>query len=81
MGEGNNLLLDLKCAVGCSYLSDLHYNDHWINKQAEELILAIPLVGYTLKEWNEAASYITGEKCNFQSVEEARAKIVLKVCK
>lgn len=76
MREVNTLLIEIQNAVGCPYLSDLHTDCRLLNKQSKELILAIPLERYPLQDWNGAASYIKGERCSYQSVDEARAKIV-----
>ena len=76
MKEVNTLLIEIQHAVGCPYLSDLHSDCRLLNKLSKELLLAIPLERYPLQNWNEAATYITGQRCSFASLEEARAKIV-----
>lgn len=72
----NTLLIEIQNSVGCPYLSDLHTDCRLLQKQSKELILAIPPERFPLQDWNDAASYITGERCSYPSVDKAKAKIV-----
>ncbi|MEF9940639.1 MAG: hypothetical protein RSL74_06935 [Clostridium sp.] len=75
MVETDELLIEIQKAIGCCYLSDLHFDSRFLSAESKAQILAIPLERYTLQEWNVAAAYITEEKCCYQTSEEARARI------
>ncbi|WP_294466738.1 hypothetical protein [uncultured Anaerofustis sp.] len=63
------LLEYLSFKVGCMYLSDLRYNENLYNIQHE--LRSIDPNIYSLKEWNDAVNYITGERYEFDNVNEA----------
>ncbi|MCR2032919.1 hypothetical protein [Anaerofustis stercorihominis] len=63
------LLENLSFKVGCMYLSDLRYNENLYNIQHE--LRSIDPNIYSLKEWNDAVNYITGERYEFDNVNEA----------
>lgn len=63
------LLEYLSFKVGCMYLSDLRYSKHLYN--IKHVLRSIDPNIYSLKEWNDAVNYITGEKYEFDNVNEA----------
>ncbi|MEG1578523.1 MAG: hypothetical protein RR336_07145 [Oscillospiraceae bacterium] len=77
MAKSDKLLSEIQKKIGCYYLSDLHFHCRFLSEQSKAHILAIPLERYSLQEWNAAAAYITGEKCGYQTAEEARARIAV----
>ena len=73
-----NLLLEtLSQKTGVTYLSDLH---DLSNRQAIlQAVRQVPSGRYSLQAWNDAASYITGEECNFDDEAPAR-KFLIEYC-
>lgn len=70
------LLHLIQAEVGCNYLSDLYlitFNEH-----VKDFIRSIPPSQYSLKEWNEAVSYLLQTSCYFESVEEAKHELLEK---
>lgn len=65
------LLEVLQFRVGCMYLSDLHIpaNFPLIRRQLQK----IDPVCFSLRDWNDAVAYITGEKACFDSPAQAAA--------
>lgn len=62
-------LLDyLAKECGVQYLSDLHYTDKW-RLQLEKMDFKR---WRDVNEWNEAASYLSGQICCFDTVAEAK---------
>ena len=76
MGEADELLVEIQKAIGCSYLSDLHFFSRLNNKKSRTHILDIPAERFSLQAWNEAVSYITGSTCRFKTVEQAKKKLL-----
>lgn len=68
------LLLEIQGFARWAYLSDLHAANDF-DERAKVLIYQIPDDLYTVDEWNQAASYVTGKPCCYQSVREAKDKI------
>ena len=70
MATEKGLLEILADKMGCSYLSDLRQecNLPKIQKELKEICQE----RFTLREWNDAASYITGNECSFSAPAEAR---------
>ena len=70
MGMEIGLLDYLAFKAGCTYLSDLHQPEnlrqaqhvlrHWTDPDA-----------FSLKEWNDAAAYLTGEQAEFETPRQA----------
>lgn len=77
MFTADYLLEAIQKAIDCPYLSDLRTDNLLANEQTKARLMEIPLGRYSVSDWNEAASYITGEKCCFASSEEARNRIIL----
>lgn len=71
----NKGLLDILAEkAGCMYLSDLrqpHVNSILIHSLRE-----IDSSAFGLREWNEAAEYLTGKNCSFESREEVKKYIL-----
>ena len=69
MKEKDRLLEKISTQIGCMYISDLHQLDF-----LPHILYAVRKISiqekYDAKEWNDAISYILGEKCTFQSQEE-----------
>ena len=68
--KGKNRLLEkISTQIGCMYISDLHQPDF-----LQHILHAVRKISiqekYETEEWNDAISYIVGEKCTFQSQEE-----------
>lgn len=70
-GEGKrpNLLEKLKEKTGCTYLSDLHSPD--LLPAIQEYLKDISPESWELQEWNDAVTYITGERKGFTDGGEA----------
>lgn len=66
------LLIEIKTAVLCQYLSDLHSADILFDTRAKQLVLEIPNNRYSSTAWSEAVSYITGKACTYNSVSDAK---------
>ncbi len=64
-----NLLEQLAEETGCLYLSDLHKTD--IQVKLYDSLSALQPEAYTLKEWNEALTYIAGLKEPYKSIDMA----------
>ena len=71
-----SLLDELSQQMGCSYLSDLHDCVAYKSKQLKDEIKAIPAERYSLREWQDTATYLglTGEA--YRTPEEARNAIL-----
>lgn len=65
--EKTNLLNDLLAAMGYAYLSDLRFQS--LDKRVIENIIEEQ---YTMKDWNEAISYITNLSKEFATPQEAK---------
>ena len=70
MEKKRELLEYLAEEAGCNYLSDLRCgaNFHFLQRLLQ---VQIQPEDYPLKEWNEAACYITGQTVDFVTAEEA----------
>lgn len=77
MVDCNLLLETLSQRIGCTYLSDLHEP---ANQQAVlQAVQQIVSGKYSTQAWNDAACYITGEKCDFENEGTAR-KFLIEYC-
>ena len=69
MKEKDRLLEKISTQIGCMYISDLHQPDF-----LPHILHAVRKISiqekFDVEEWNDAISYIVGEKCTFQSQEE-----------
>ena len=74
-GDTGALLQELQQAVLVLYLSDLHAAP--LDERAKILVSEIPDNQFTLSAWNDAVSYITGRRCDFQSVQAAREALTM----
>ncbi|WP_125140508.1 hypothetical protein [Clostridium transplantifaecale] len=74
--NADKLLQEIQQAAGCVYLSDLHSVKFMSNADAKKGLLRIPDDRYSLDDWNEAVSYVTGTICYFRTVKEARDRII-----
>lgn len=63
------LLEYLSFKTGCAFLSDLHDRKKLMFVQSEVHNMNPAL--FSLKEWNEAVRYITGENVDFPTREQA----------
>lgn len=69
-------LLDTLCAqVGCQYLSDLRYLQHWQRLWLARKVENIPVQAATLAEWNDALAYLAQGKAQPTS-EQARTALI-----
>ena len=70
MKEKDRLLEKISTQIGCMYISDFHQPDF-----LPHILHAVRKISiqekFDAEEWNDAISYIVGEKCTFQSQEEA----------
>ncbi|MEE0419609.1 MAG: hypothetical protein UDG86_06140 [Lachnospiraceae bacterium] len=75
--ETKGLLETLAINIGCSYLSELHtaYRYREICRE----IVGLDMEKYSIREWNDAVGYITGEKVIFSSPKEARAYLLERI--
>ena len=75
--ETKGLLETLAMKIGCSYLSELHtsYRFREICREIKKL----DMEKFSMKEWNDAVDYITGEKVVFSSPEDAREYLLEKI--
>ena len=64
----NGLLEELQKLVDCTYLSDLHFNVD--REHLKEALASIPESSFPLKEWHDAASYVTGKSLYAATVSE-----------
>ena len=63
-----DLLENLAQLMGVECLSDLKYQESWTGALRE-----LPAAErFSMREWNDAVSYLTGTHRTFQSPEEAR---------
>lgn len=67
--KGEELLDNLRSAVGCMYLSDLHMDSFWpvLHKTLQNIVPQ----NYSLREWNDAVHYITGKDAIFDKETDA----------
>ena len=73
------LLESLSQMIGCMYLSDLHF---LTDLQKARLVFAVHCLvsaDADIREWNDAASYITGYPAVFKTKEDA-AKSIIRYC-
>ena len=72
-----DLLEEIAAEMGCQYLSDLRDTEH--RKLCYKVILQIPFPDYTIAAWNDAFSYIIGEKVTFERAEEAKERLLVRL--
>ncbi len=65
--------------TGCKYMSDLHCMNAMQNKRLIHLVQSLIDENMNLKEWSDAAEYITGEQNDFSSAQDA-AQAILDYC-
>lgn len=66
---GKNLLDELAGQLGYIYLSDLHRAER---RELRRCLRAVRPEAYSLREWNDAAQYLTGDKINASARTEAK---------
>lgn len=66
------LLDDIQKAVGCAYLSDLHFSSSRYRKKIVSFLRNISDEEYALEEWIRAAVYIADPTSEVTSIEEAK---------
>ena len=79
MVESMKLLDYLSAKAGCMYLSDLHRVNNFL--AVHHALRELPPDTFSVKEWNDAVRYITGEQHDFFSSDEAEnylAEYVMK---
>ena len=64
-----NLLDDIYSETGCMYLSDLHHPQ--ILPVIGNIVQHLDVEFYSLREWNDAVSYITGKNVSFETKKQA----------
>lgn len=69
--DGINLLEHLASATDCMFLSDLHAAARL--PLIREAVSGCSAQSYPLRDWIDAARYISGETVTFQTQEEAKA--------
>lgn len=74
------LLERIRYITGSDFISDLAHNC-WITFYQFHKINEINIDDYSLKEWNEAAQYISKENKIFDNSIEARDYICTVLCK
>ena len=67
--EKLGLLDEIGSRVGCMYLSDLH-QPAWLPR-VRQVLQSISPERYSLWQWNDAVSYISGKACAFTQISEA----------
>ena len=68
--KGEDLLDRIQEKAGCPYLSDLHTSAFL--EEVKAAVFSIPNEEFSLWEWSEAVSYITGQPCLAKTVQEAK---------
>ncbi len=68
--ETLGLLEYLSLRAGCLYLSDLPHPKYWFSIQ--HALRGLSPEWFSLKEWNDAAEYITRQNRSFETEEQAR---------
>lgn len=58
----------------CMYLSDLRSS--FFKRSCRLAVAVIPAADYSIKVWQDAFYYITGNKENFKNPEEAKQKLL-----
>lgn len=71
---GKGLLENISFETGCSYLSDLHQPR--LLPRIRQVVRGLPPGQFSLEEWNDAVTYITGKTLLFASPEEAASYLV-----
>ena len=75
--EHLELLEYLSLQAGCMYLSDLH--QPWYRFSIQHALRGLSPEWFSLKEWNDAAAYITQRDRSFETEEQAR-QFLLDYC-
>lgn len=60
--------------MGCLYLSDLHQLS--LSPVQAEKLRSLSETAYSLKAYNDAASYITGNVCHCETIAQAKQMIL-----
>lgn len=71
MKDSNILLEEIADKIGCTFLSDLHLTCKL--PAISQAIETIPYDRYSLQGWQDAAFYISGQKCAFDNEVKIRA--------
>ena len=77
--ESMELLDYLSAKAGCMYLSDLHRVNNFL--AVHHALRELPPDTFSVKEWNDAVRYITGEQHDFFSSDEAEKYLAEYVMK
>lgn len=73
-GASNNIFDELMILSECQYLSDLpHPHSRDVVRVAVEKLSED---AYSVEEWNELVSYISGGSCDYASPNEAKSALV-----
>lgn len=70
MKQSKELLEEIASYTHCDYLSDLHLRNYF--QEIVEAIEKIDIDGYSLNEWNSTVQYITQQKVEFNSRNQAK---------
>lgn len=65
----DELLEEISRKVDCMYISDLQHSN--LLPLIRTAVKELSIDRYSLREWNDAVSYITGKDCEFKSQKEA----------
>ena len=72
-----DLLEKLSARMNCQYLSDLRGTRR--KNQCRSVLAEIPASDYTVKTWNDAIYYITGEKTDYSIAEDAKNGLICRL--
>lgn len=73
---GTSLLDLLTVQMGCDYLSDLRFLDSTRRAALAEKLKRLPAEVSSLRDWNDALQYLTGDGIPRATAEEARAALI-----
>ena len=68
--DSMDLLEFLAAKAGCIYLSDLR--QPYLFSSVYHTLKRLDAEAFSLREWNDAATYLTQKPCSFESPEQAR---------
>lgn len=74
MRTSKHLIEQIVNDLGCEYISDLHRPIFLI--EIQRLIYGYDSQNYSLKEWRDAAAYITGSRCELHDSEEIKQYLI-----
>ena len=77
MVESMELLDYLSAKAGCMYLSDLHRVNNFL--AVHHALRELPPDTFSVKEWNDAVRYITGEQHDFFLIRRG-GKVSCRIC-